>query len=72
MRGLLILVIACITPAYADDAGVYETLVGVSIGRVFLSPHERRLLDAQRKNGPPTVAMQIPNESALALANSGM
>lgn len=68
MRGLLILVIACITPAYADDAGVYETLVGVSIGRVFLSPQERRLLDAQRKNGPPTASLAEPPADDVAEA----
>ena len=52
MKRILFLVALLSAPAYADEPGVYETLAGVSIGRVFLTPEERRLLDLARREGP--------------------
>ena len=36
----------------ADEIDVYETLDDIVIGRVFLTPDERRALDARRRSGP--------------------
>lgn len=38
------------------EISVYETMAGVSIGRVFLSPAERKILDVKRAN-PPRAAV---------------
>ena len=45
-------------PAAADDVAIYETISGVSIGRVFLTPVERRLLDATRKQVPQSATYE--------------
>ena len=45
--------------AEVEDPGevsVYETMAGISIGRVFLSPVERKVLDVRRAN-PPQAAV---------------
>ena len=47
----------------ASDA-IYESLDGVRIGRVFLSPDERRRLDAVRHLEPGPVGAEGPVESA--------
>ena len=54
-----LLSILCLLPASANagETDVYESMRDVSIGRVFLSPAERRDLDVRRANpdtGPPT------------------
>ena len=52
MKRLLILTVLLCSSAHADTSDVYETIAGVSIGRVFLTPEERRLLDAARTRSP--------------------
>lgn len=50
IRQHLIVVLLLLLPlvSVADDALVYESFMGVSIGRVFLTQQERELLDARR------------------------
>ena len=48
---LLLCVLLLPAAAVADDSSVYESLSGVHIGRVFLSPAERATLDARRERG---------------------
>ena len=66
MKRLLILTVLLASSAHADNSDVYETIAGVSIGRVFLSPEERRLLDAARTRPPQTVAQSAPSSSEAA------
>lgn len=57
MRSLLIMLLLFSASVAADDSSVYETITHVSIGRVFLTPDERRRLDAARKQGLPSASM---------------
>ena len=50
-------------PAAADDSAVYESIDDLAIGPVFLTPGERRWLDANR-HLPPQVASAQSNASA--------
>ena len=63
MRRLLILTILLASSAHADNTDVYETIARISIGRVFLTPEERRLLDAARRQPQPTVSQSAPSTS---------
>ena len=66
-RSLAILaMLAASTVVAAEDSAVYETISGVKIGRVFLTPGDRERLDDQRLN-PPTVdvAGESPTEGAV-------
>ena len=56
LRLSLFVVIAWSATAAADDDAIYESMEGISIGRVFLSPQERALLDRQRHSPPQDVA----------------
>lgn len=49
---LAALLVALPAIAYAGDEAIYESLESVAIGRVFLSPAERRWLDARRSSEP--------------------
>ena len=55
-------------PAGADDAVVYESLTGVSIGRVFLHPDERAYLDANRGKAPTTTVSAAAEAEGEATA----
>ena len=61
MRRLLILSVLLASPALADNGDVYESIAGISIGRVFLTPEERRLLDALRARSPQTAFQSAPS-----------
>ncbi len=52
MRLLLAALLLASLPALADESIVYESIDDVSIGRVFLTPGERRWLDANRHLAP--------------------
>ena len=45
-------------PAASDDSAVYESIDDLAIGTVFLTPGERRWLDANRHLDPRDVATQ--------------
>jgi len=49
--------------AVADDAAIYESADDVAIGRVFLTPTERRWLD-QRRNDPVAAMSQESSEQS--------
>ncbi len=48
MRFLIALLLLASFTAAADESSVYESVDDISIGRVFLTPGERRWLDANR------------------------
>ncbi len=52
-------------PALSDDSAVYESIDDLAIGTVFLTPGERRWLDANRHLVPQDAASQSA-ESAEA------
>ena len=63
--------------AHPGDVTIYESLETVSIGRVFLSPEERRWLDARRASEPSAVLpprartpVRAPSEPAPARTKS--
>ena len=45
---IAIVLLALAVPAVADELDIYESIDDVTIGRVFLTPAERRWLDANR------------------------
>ena len=57
-------------PAASDDAAVYESIDDLSIGPVFLTPGERRWLDANRHlspqdaSGPINASTESDDDSA--------
>ena len=63
MKRLLILTVLFFTAAHADTSDVYESIAGVSIGRVFLTPEERRLLDVERTHSPQTESRSTVSSS---------
>ena len=56
MRPLIVLLVLASLPAFADESSVYESVDDISIGRVFLTPGERRWLDANRHLAPQDAA----------------
>ncbi len=56
MRLLLAALLLASLPAFADESNIYESVDDISIGRVFLTPGERRWLDANRHLGPQAVS----------------
>ena len=68
MRRLLILTLLLASSAHADNSNVYETIAGISIGRVFLTPEERSLLDAARTRSPQLVTQSAPASSEAVKA----
>lgn len=67
MRSLIactLLVLAM--PAVSDDTAVYESIDDVAIGPVFLTPGERRWLDANRHLAPRGVSSQSSEATETA------
>ena len=51
-RVAIVLLLAVWQPLLAEEAPIYESLRGVQIGPVFLTPEQRRWLDSQRHLSP--------------------
>ena len=62
MRLLPYVLLVVALPAIADEASVYESIEEIPIGRVFLTPGERRWLDANR-HLPQRVASDEPAQA---------
>ena len=53
-RVILLLLLTSWHPLLAEELPIYESLRGVHIGPVFLTPEQRRWLDHQRRLPPET------------------
>lgn len=56
---------------FAEEAPVYESLDSVRIGPVFLTPEQRRWLDARRGEAPDDGSIAQDNEASEQSENSG-
>lgn len=64
---LLLSMLACI-PAIADEVEIYESIDDIWIGRVFLTPRQRRSLDVERSQPQPSVLQSDASNTANAVS----
>lgn len=63
IRKTLLLLSLIGSQAVADEAEIYESVDDISIGRVFLTPGQRNLLDVERLRPRPSAEQSHHSES---------